>query len=220
VSGRNPPERIGVFGGTFDPIHFAHLVIAQEAAARLDLARVLFIPAGSPPHKAALGVTDGAQRLAMVECAVAGNPRFAVSTIELDAPGPSYTVETLARLRNQYGDATALYLVLGGDMVYDLAGWRDPAGIVAQLAGLIAAHRPGYGFTTAQLTELERRVPGLGGILHPLATPQLDISATVLRDRVAQGLPIRYLTPDAVVQYIYKHELYKASATTGKEAQP
>lgn len=202
-------QRLGIFGGTFDPIHVAHLVIAQEAAARLALDRVLFIPAGQPPHKAAAGISPATDRVAMVQAAIHANPSFALSTCELDHPGPNYTVDTLSRLQLHDAPPDELYLIIGGDMVYDLANWRNPAGIVAQVAGIVAVHRPGFAFTPDRLAELEAQVPGLGAKLRPIAAPQLDISATQIRARVAQGMPVRYLVPDAVVQYIYEHGLYK-----------
>ncbi len=205
--GRN--GRIGILGGTFDPIHFGHLIIAQEAAARLDLTGVLFIPTGHPPHKADAQVSAGMHRKAMVQLAIEAEPGFVLSTIELDRPGPSYTVETLAQLRaSQYG-TEELLLIMGGDMIFDLAHWHDVAGIVQQVTGIVALNRPGYALDAARLAAVERQVVGLHDVLIPLESPFLDISSSQLRARVASHLPIRYFTPDAVVAYIADHRLYR-----------
>jgi nicotinate-nucleotide adenylyltransferase len=210
VSEQPAKRRLGVFGGTFDPIHLGHLVIAQEAAVRLRLERVLFVPTGQPPHKALTSISSAGQRHRMVEVAIADNSCFALSTAELHRPGPSYTIDTLAQLRVEYGADAALYLIMGGDMVYDLPEWRDPAEIVRQVAGIAALHRPGYGFAPERVAELEQQLPGLGAALHPLEGPLLDISATQIRARVRQGMPIRYLVPDGVAAFIHEHGLYQA----------
>lgn len=207
--------RLGIFGGTFDPIHLAHLVIAQEAAAQLVLDRVLFIPAGQPPHKAALSISPAAERAAMVQVAIQDNPCFALSTIEMENAGLNFTVDTLARLRERAAPADEMYLILGGDMIYDLANWRNPAQVVALVAGIVAMHRPGFAFTPERLAELDVRLPGLAAKIRPVAAPQMDISATQIRARVARGLPVRYLVPDPVVQYIYEHGLYNTRVEAG-----
>lgn len=212
-----PPTRIGVFGGTFDPIHMAHLVIAQEALAQLALDRVLFIPTGQPPHKASRAISPAKQRQAMVARAIASDPRFALSTVEMERAGPSYTVVTLAQLHATWPTTVALFLILGGDMVYDLVHWHEPAGIVRQVAGIVAIQRPGYPFTNAALAQLEAQVPGLSARIMPIDAPQLAISSTLIRERVAQDLPIRYLVPDDVADYISAEGLYHG-AVAAKEA--
>jgi nicotinate-nucleotide adenylyltransferase len=217
------PDRIGVFGGTFDPIHLAHLVIAQEALTRLHLDRVLFVPTGHPPHKPHQYISPPGQRRAMVERAVAEDSRFALSTVELDRPGPSYTVDTLAELRATWNGPIELFLILGGDMVHDLPQWHDPAGIVRQVAGIIAIQRPGFAFTPDVLEHLERQVAGLSTRLLPIEAPQLAISATMIRRRVARFLPVRYLVPDAVADYIEAQGLYRHTsddAAPEKEGEP
>ncbi len=205
------PDRIGVFGGTFDPIHLAHLVMAQEALTRLHLDRVLFVPTGYPPHKPQQAISPAEQRRAMVERAIADDARFTISTVELDRPGPSYTVDTLAELRATWKGPVDLFLILGGDMAHDLPQWHEPAGIVRQVAGIIAIQRPGFAFTSDVLDRLERQVAGLSTRLLPIDAPQLAISATLIRRRVAHYLPIRYLVPDAVADYIEAQGLYRQS---------
>ena len=211
------PLRYGILGGTFDPPHIGHLALAQEAYARLALDRVWFIPTGAPPHKAGRPISAGADRRAMVELAIAGDERFALSTVELDRPGPSYTVETLRTLRAAWsGDAHAsadagvwIGFIVGWDMLANLPEWHDPAGVLAALDGLIATHRPGFTADDAELNRLEAQLPGLRERLILLGAPQLELAATGLRERVADGLPIRYLAPDAVCAYIQAHGLYR-----------
>src|SRR5437764_64756 len=137
-------RRVGLLGGTFDPIHYGHLVVAEEVRAALDLADMVFIPTGQPPHKREGTVTAAKHRFAMLELATASNPHFSISRVDLDRPGPSYTVETLRLLRKQWGDETAIYFVIGGDSLEDLLSWRDPSGVLEQLTHLVAVRRPGY----------------------------------------------------------------------------
>lgn len=207
-----PGQRIGVFGGTFDPIHFGHLVVAQEAAWRLALDLVLFVPAGTPPHKPG-PVTAPAHRRAMVALAVADNPRFAVATLELERAGPSYTVHTLAALRARQPEA-AFTLILGGDMVYDVGNWRDPAGIARQVAAVAAVARPGFALDDARLVALAAQAPELRAKITLVSAPLLDISATQLRARMASDEPVRYLLPDPVIAYIMAHGLYRLAPDT------
>src|SRR6266568_5492849 len=134
-------RRVGLMGGTFDPVHYGHLVVAEEVYAALDLAEMLFVPAGQPPHKPNRVVTGAQHRLAMLEFAIAGNPHFSISRVDLDRPGPSYTVETLRLLRKQWG--RALYFIIGWDSLEELTTWYNPSGILEQLAYLVAVHRPG-----------------------------------------------------------------------------
>ncbi len=190
----------GILGGTFDPIHFGHLAIAEEARERLGLARVLFIPTGAPPHKPR-GRADAEDRRRMAELAVADNPAFAVSRLEIDRPGRSYTVETLRALRAQYPEAD-FTLLLGADMALEFHRWRDPEGILAQ-ATVAAITRPGY-----DLSHLAA-LPTAGRIT-PLEAPGLLISSTDLRARVREGRSIRYLVPAAVREYIAARALYRA----------
>ena len=200
---------MGVIGGTFDPIHYGHLVIAEEVYAALDLAEMVFVPAGQPPHKPGRVVTAAQHRLAMLELAIASNPHFTISYIDLERKGPSYTVETLRLLRKQWGAQTAIYFVIGWDSLEELLSWYDPADVLEQLTHLVAVHRPGHTEVPGYREQLEKHLPGIGQRLITVPAPQLDISATDLRLRVAEGRPIKYQVPEAVEQYIVQHELYQ-----------
>ncbi len=202
-------RRVGVIGGTFDPIHYGHLVIAEEVYAALDLAEMVFVPAGQPPHKPGRVVTAAQHRLAMLELAIASNPHFTISYIDLERKGPSYTVETLRLLRKQWGAQTAIYFVIGWDSLEELLSWYDPADVLEQLTHLVAVHRPGHTEVPGYREQLEKHLPGIGQRLITVPAPQLDISATDLRLRVAEGRPIKYQVPEAVEQYIVQHELYQ-----------
>jgi len=202
-------RRVGLLGGTFDPIHFGHLVIAEEVRTVLHLAEMVFVPAGHPPHKPGCIVTEAQHRLAMLELAIASNPHFTISLVDLERPGPSYTVETLQVLRQQWGAQTAIYFVIGGDSLEDLLAWYDPAGILQQLTALVAVQRPGYEEAAGYRDTLEARLPGIKQRLIMVQAPQLDISATDLRRRVAEGRPIKYQTPEAVERYIIEYGLYR-----------
>ena len=202
-------RRVGLLGGTFDPIHYGHLVIAEEVRTVLHLAEMVFVPAGHPPHKPGRIVTEAQHRLAMLELAIASNPHFTISLVDLERPGPSYTVETLQVLRQQWGAQTAIYFVIGGDSLEDLLAWYDPAGILKQLTALVAVQRPGYEEAAGYRDTLEARLPGIRQRLIMVQAPQLDISATDLRRRVAEGRPIKYQTPEAVERYIIEYGLYR-----------
>lgn len=227
-------RHIGVLGGTFDPVHFGHLVIAEEVYATLNLAEMVFVPAGQPPHKPGQIVTPAPGRLNMLELAIASNPHFVISRVDLDRPGPSYTVETLRLLREQWGEQTVIYFVIGWDSLEDLLDWYDPVGILKQLDHLVAIRRPGYPVPTGTANDasagvqsrepiyrapgheekeyidrLEERLPGIRQRLIILPAPQLEISATELRQRVAEGRPVKYQLPDVVEQYILQHGLYR-----------
>jgi nicotinate-nucleotide adenylyltransferase len=195
-------RRIGVMGGTFDPIHHGHLVAAEEARWQFGLDRVVFVPAGRPWQKP-VGVTPPEDRYRMTVIATASNPAFTVSRLEIDQPGPTYTVDTLRRLRAEQPDGTCLYFIIGADAVLQLLTWKEPDQVLAQ-AELIAATRPGY-----DLDRLVRQVPGAAGRVHRMEIPALAISASDIRGRVARGAPIRYLVPDSVARYIDEHGLYR-----------
>lgn len=202
-------RRVGILGGTFDPVHYGHLVIAEEACAALDLAEMVFVPAGQPPHKPGSVVATVHHRLAMLELAIAGNSRFSLSRVDLERPGPSYTVETLRLLRQQWGEQTALYFLIGWDSLEDFLTWRDPAGILEQLSYLVAVQRPGYAEEGGYRASLEARLPGITQRLLVVPAPQLEISSTDLRERVAAGRPIKYQLPERVEQYIEQYNLYQ-----------
>ncbi len=202
-------RRVGILGGTFDPVHYGHLVVAEEVYATFHLAEMVFVPAGQPPHKTKEVITAAEHRLAMLELAIASNPHFTISRVELDRPGPSYTVDTLRLLRKQWGEETAIYFVIGGDSLEELLSWHDPPGILEQLTHLVAVRRPGYNESEEYYDWLEARLPGMKQHLLVVEAPQLEISATDLRLRVAEGRPIKYQTPDSVESYIVQYGLYR-----------
>lgn len=204
---------LGVFGGTFDPIHVAHLAVAEEAAEALGLERVLFVPAGRPPNKPGVEITAGHHRLAMVELAIAGNPRFAVSRLELDRDGPSFTVDTLATLAAEREAAgvpsDGLHLVLSAEAFLGLPTWHEPRRVL-ELARMVVSPRDGYpDVGPAALASWFPDRPDLAGRAVFLDGPRLHLSASALRDRVAAGRSLRYLVPDAVRAYIGDHALYR-----------
>ncbi|HET90287.1 MAG TPA: nicotinate-nucleotide adenylyltransferase [Chloroflexi bacterium] len=195
--------RLGILGGTFDPPHYGHLALAENGRVQLGLERVLFVLAGQPPHKPEQPVTSAAHRVAMIEAAITGNPAFFASRVDLERPGPHYTVDMLAALQQQYPGA-ALFFLMGGDSLAQFPTWRDPAGIL-QRARLAVMGRPGY---QPDWERLERAVPRIKTRLTQLDVPRLDIASTDLRRRVGVGLPLRYLVPPAVEEYVRRNRLY------------
>lgn len=200
--------RLGVLGGTFDPPHVGHLILAEEACTRLDLRKVLFVPAGDPWRKTERDVTLAEHRLAMVRLMLGSDPHFEVSTLEMERAGPSYTVDTLEALHQQHGAGLELYFIVGEDALHDLSHWKEP-GRVVSLARLAVARRPaGEGWSDA---DLEAIVAGLSERVVPLSMPTVDISSTALRERARAGLSLRYLVPLSVEEYIRSHGLYRPS---------
>lgn len=202
-------RRIGVLGGTFDPPHYGHLILAEQARELLALDQLLLLPAAQPWRKSDRAVTPAAARLALLRLAVADDPYFAVSPMEIERGGPTYTVETLAALRETLGPAASLVFILGRDALLDLPNWRDPAGILA-LASLGVAARGGL--PGAELTALNAALPGLRERLTVVPMPQIDISSTDIRRRVAEGRSIRFLTPPAVIVAIVEEGLYRSAS--------
>ena len=197
--------KIGVLGGTFDPIHQGHLVIAEEVVTRLNLAEILFVPAGQPWLKMDYPISAAEHRVQMVRLAIAGKPGFKLSTMEIERAGPTYTVDTIAQLQVQLGAGTELFFILGWDNLNDLPQWREPSRLV-KLCHLVAVPRPGY--PLPDLNSLEAVIPGLTSSTIILNTPEIDISASEIRNRVAQGLSISHLVPKPVDNYIREHRLY------------
>jgi nicotinate-nucleotide adenylyltransferase len=203
---------IGMLGGTFDPIHAGHLALARVALDQLRLDRILFVPAGRPPHKRGRPITSAADRLAMVELAIAGEPRFAVSRIEIDRPGPSYTADTVeALMAGPDGDRPPkLTVILSAESFADLPSWHEPARLL-RIARIAVAPRPGHPPpTTAWLAQ---RLPGFAHRIDVLEGPHLDISASDIRARVAAGRPIHGLVTPPVAAYIEAHHLYREPQT-------
>lgn len=192
-------------GGTFDPIHFGHLVTAQEALVQFNLDRVLFMPTGMPALKVRKIVTPAEDRYLMTVLATASNPDFDVSRMEVDRPGLTYTVDTLRDLRDIHGPSTELFFITGADAVWDIVAWRD-AETIADLATFIGATRPGYDLDAAR-----RAHEGAETRFHIdyVEVPALAISSTDIRGRVRDRRPISYLTPEPVVAYIDKRGLYR-----------
>jgi nicotinate-nucleotide adenylyltransferase len=198
-------RRIGVMGGTFDPIHHGHLVAAEEARWQFDLDRVVFVPTGRPWQKP-VGVSPAEDRYRMTVLATTSNPAFTVSRLEVDHQGPTYTVDTLRRLRAAQPAGTRLFFITGADAVLQILTWKEPDQVLAR-AELIAATRPGF-----DLDRLIGQVPGAAGRVHRMEIPALAISSSDLRTRVARGAPIQYLVPDEVARYIHDHALYQSPA--------
>jgi nicotinate-nucleotide adenylyltransferase len=196
--------RIGILGGTFDPIHYGHLAIAEEARLALGLDQVLFVPAAQQPLKRGSHIAAPEQRFEMAQLACQPNSAFQVSRIEVERPGPSFTLTTLEAL--QQAELGELHFILGTDALADLPRWHGAARIV-KLARIVAVGRPG---SAPDLVRVEQHLPGIRERLALLAGPALDISSTALRQRVSAGLPIRYQTPDIVAAYIDEHGLYRS----------
>ena len=205
-------RHIGLMGGTFDPIHMAHLIVAEEVRFALHLDEIAFMPAGDPPHKPGRVHTPVQHRLAMVELAIASNPHFFISRIEVDRPGPSYLVDTLHLLRLEWGRDIELSFIIGGDSLELFSTWYNPVDILAQLDYLIAVRRPGYVENIEYNKQLEGQLSGITQRLLTVKAPLLDISSTDLRRRVREGVPIKYQVPEAVEAYITEHGLYRSKS--------
>lgn len=197
--------RLGIMGGTFDPVHYGHLVAAEEALIQFDLDRVVFMPTGHPVSKDHAVVSAPEHRYLMTVIATASNPDFAVSRLEIDRPGPTYAVDTLEALRTEYGDEAEIFFVTGADAVWEILLWKDPERVV-DLCRFIAATRPGYDLSRFLDSEIGRLV---GETVEFMEVPALAISSTDIRTRVAEGRPIRYLLPEAVAAYVEKMGLYR-----------
>jgi len=196
---------IGVLGGTFDPIHYGHLIIAEAAKARLDLTEVLFVPAGLPWLRMDSPLSAAEHRVQMVRLAIGDKPYFKLSTVEVERAGPSYTVETIAELKGQLGARDELFFILGWDSLAELPKWREPERLI-KLCRLVAVPRVDQ--PKPDLKSLEAAIPGLAQRVILLDTPEVDISASEIRQRVAQGLAIGHLVPEPVARYIREQGLY------------
>jgi nicotinate-nucleotide adenylyltransferase len=202
---RAQTERIGVLGGTFDPPHVGHLWLATLAADALGLDRVLFMPAAQPPHKRGRALTSAAQRLLLTRTAIAGDPTFAVCPIEMERPGPSFTVDSVEELLRLYRDAR-LYLLMAADTLAHVDTWREPDRLL-KLVEWAVGPRPGSGLPDR--AELRLRFGPAAARIHLLGGPGLDVSASEIRRRVAAGKAIRYLVPRAVEELIIERGLYR-----------
>lgn len=203
------PRRVGLLGGTFDPIHLGHLQMAQDALERRELDEVCLIPCATPPHKADAGLSSAGDRLEMIDMAIAEDPRLSRSVIELERGGVSYTVDTVAALQRGAPEIE-FFFIIGGDTLFELYSWKDVDKLIESIA-FIAVARPGFAFDgldpdklRLSVEQVERLKTGL------LVGHETDISSTDVRARVAEGLGVRYLVPDPVVDYIAERGLYRA----------
>jgi nicotinate-nucleotide adenylyltransferase len=197
MTGEDGRPRIGVMGGTFDPIHHGHLVAASEVAQSYGLDEVIFVPTGEPTYKSV--VTQAEHRYLMTVIATASNPRFTVSRVDIDRGKPTFTIDTLRDIRGERPDAE-LFFITGADAIAQILSWRDVEELW-QLAHFVAVSRPGHDLSVSGLPEQD---------VSLLEVPALAISSTDCRDRVRRGFPVWYLVPDGVVQYISKHHLYRS----------
>jgi nicotinate-nucleotide adenylyltransferase len=193
------PRRIGIMGGTFDPIHHGHLVAAHEVATRFRLDEVVFVPTGQPWQKVGEVVSAAEDRYLMTVIATASNPRFTVSRVDIDRPGPTYTVDTLRDIRAAYGETAELYFITGADALAEILSWKD-ADVCLELAHFVGVTRPGFVLSDEHLP---------ADTVSLVQVPAMSISSTDCRRRTAAGHPVWYLVPDGVVQYIAKRRLYR-----------
>jgi nicotinate-nucleotide adenylyltransferase len=198
--------RIGLFGGTFDPPHLGHLILASEASAQLHLDRLLWVLTPTPPHKLGQALTPLEQRLAMLTLAIADNPAFELSRVELDRPGPHYSLDTVLRIQADNPHADVI-LLIGGDSLRDLPSWKHAAELVAACHEIGVMRRPGG---SADLPTLERSLPGIQSKVRFVDAPLLEIAASEIRRRAAGGEPFRYYVPAAVHEYILRQRLYRS----------
>jgi nicotinate-nucleotide adenylyltransferase len=195
--------RIGVFGGTFDPPHVGHMILAAEARTQLKLEKVLWVLTSVPPHKRSQMISDTAQRLALVEAAVQNEPAFTLSTVDIDRAGPHYAVDTIRILRAQNPEANLIYLI-GEDSLYDLPTWYQPQTLVDEISGIGVMRRPGK---TVDMQALEAALPGISDKIIFVEAPLLEISSSQVRQRISRGEAFRYyLLPD--VYQLIEHRQY------------
>jgi nicotinate-nucleotide adenylyltransferase len=198
---------IGILGGTFDPVHLGHLAIAEEARRQLDLAEVIFVPAGNPYFKDGTKISPPAIRIDMLNLALSGKPYFSLSLLEIECPGPSYAVDTISVLKECIQKNDELFFILGWDSFLTLNLWRNPKRLMA-LCRFVVAPRPG--FMERDTSTLEKQLPGISERILFMDKPLIDISSTQIREKVAGNKPIDDLVPAAVARYIYDNGLYKA----------
>lgn len=199
--------KLGVLGGTFDPIHLGHIKVAEEVISRLALDEIIFMPAGQPWLKEGNPISPARHRLEMVRLAIADKPNFKLSTMEIDRPGPTYTVDSMAELRRKFGPEAELFFIMGWDNLEQLPRWHKPSELIL-LCRLVAV--PRVDFPPPDLNALEAAIPGLSQRVIMLDSPRIDINASEIRRMVREGLSIHNLVPEAVERYIKKHRLYKS----------
>ncbi|EEG78128.1 nicotinate-nucleotide adenylyltransferase [Dethiobacter alkaliphilus] len=207
---KNPGKlSVGIMGGTFDPIHMAHLVTAEEVRIQFDLDRVVFVPSGNPPHKEARNVSDQEHRYLMTELATISNPYFSVSRVEIDRPDEelTYTIDTIRYFHRHFEGKANIYFITGADAILEILTWKDYRELLS-ICSFIAVTRPGYCLSKLEET-IGAACPEALCNIDILEIPAVAISSTLIRSRVAEGKPIKYLAPEAVTQYIIKHGLYR-----------
>ncbi len=205
--------KIGIMGGTFNPIHYGHLVTAEEALSQFKLDRIIFIPTGQPPHKTACKLASPEDRYIMTVMATASNSNFFVSRIETDRKGKCYTIDTLRELKFIYGESVTFYFITGADAILEILTWKNPEEIIT-MCKFIAATRPGYNLS--RIEELKKKLFGINAnpettkdIISIMEIPSLAISSTDIRERVRTNRPIKYLLPESVCNYLLKNDLYQ-----------
>ena len=200
--------RLGIFGGTFDPVHFGHLALAEECLAAANLDELWLVPAASPPHKGGKKLSRFDQRKEMLELAIAGNEKFKVEPMEADRPGPSFTIDTLEEIHKRKPN-DELFLIIGGDSALEFSTWKDPDKI-ASLATLVVRIRPGFIMPTEQefISQLGKELGVVPKVIFVAGPPFLDVSSSLLKERVSNNKSIRYLLPRAVEVYIQQKKLY------------
>lgn len=207
MKNKKQDNRIGIMGGTFNPIHYGHLVTAQEALKQFNLNKVIFIPTGEPPHKTLAKIASAEDRYLMTVIATASNSNFIVSRIEIDKKGKSYTIDTVRGLRKKYGKGLSLYFITGADAILEILAWKSTEEIIT-LCNFIAATRPGYNLS--RIEDLTKKLFNKNeGKISIMEVPALAISSTDIRYRIKSDRPISYLLPEGVCNYILKHGLYK-----------
>lgn len=206
-------QLIGVFGGTFNPIHNAHLLIAEEARVRLKLNKIIFIPSSNPPHKKVSKLIGGHHRLNMVKLAIKDNPFFTSSDIEIRRGGKSYSIETIRQLKKNY-EGAELFFIIGADSILDFTAWKDWDALL-ELCNFAVFSRPGYEFVGSDFTLIKNKMRGvlrdkslINKIIY-FKTNVFDVSSTDIRGKIRKNESVKYLVPDEVIKYIKKHKLYE-----------
>ena len=206
--------RVGVIGGTFDPVHLGHLAVGEEARVQLALDRVMFLPAGQPWMKEGQRLSPAKDRVQMLRLATASNPHFQVCLEEVNRPGRTYTVDTLMKLMEELRPETRIFFIVGQDAMEDYHRWKEPDNLLG-LCHVVVVERPGYG--KFDLEELAGRFPAARERVQAIAMPAIGISSTEVRRRAAEGVSLRYQVPDAVAGYIEEHGLYRDGTSVCSE---
>jgi nicotinate-nucleotide adenylyltransferase len=201
-------RNIGVIGGTFDPVHLGHLAIAEDARRELSLAEVIFIPAGQPYFKALAYVSPAKHRVKMLKLALAGKLYFKISLMEIKRPGPTYTIDTISKIKSKLKSGDEIFFIMGWDSLLTLGHWQEPERLIS-LCRIAAA--PRHGYPPPDFNDLEKELPGISQRIVELHSPLINISATEIRERVRQGLPVDDLVSAPVAEYIREKGLYRGN---------